>query len=187
MKENDPDIKLLVKKLGALARDAQVAMLIVHHPRKLHLGEHDRLTLDRVRGHSGIVQFARVIWGLEKPDPSRPDTVRCKVIKSNLGKKPFPFGFEITEEGLTWIDAPEEIKEETQFDKAKDLLKTLLNGGPVLSTEIFDEAKGAGLSEATVKRAKTAMKIVAKRESNRWFWALPGHKNIEPYIPENKK
>ena len=187
LKENDPHVKLLVQRLGALARDAQVAVCIVHHPRKLHLGEYDQLTLDRVRGHSGIVQFARVIWGLEKPDPATPDIVRCKVIKSNLGKKPLPFGFKISESGVRWTGAPEEPKEETQRDRAMDLLETTLKHGPVLATEVYEEAEGAGLGKNTIRRAQKAMHITSKKNGSdgRWYWSLPVHREIEPYIPEN--
>ena len=180
--ENDARVKTLVKRLGALARDAQVAILIVHHPRKLHLGEHDILTLDRVRGHSGIVQFARVIWALEKPDPGI-DVVRCKVIKSNLGSKPESFGFEFNEGGLTWEEAPEEIKQETQADKAADLLKALLKDGPRPAQDIYDEGNGAGLSQMALKRAKKVLRIVSVRKADRWIWSLPTR---EPYIPEDE-
>lgn len=184
LRENDPDVKFLIKKLGQLARDLQVALIIVHHPRKLQLGEYNIITLDRVRGHSGIIQFARVIWAVERPDPLTPDKARCKVIKSNLGRKPESFGFEILDEGIVWTDAPHEPKQETQRDKAADLLKTLLKTGPVPATEIYSEAEGAGISKATVTRAKKALGIGAYRKNNRWEWSFQSQREPEPYIPK---
>jgi len=174
-RENNPKIKKLMKRLGKLARDAQVAMLIVHHPRKLQFGEETTITLDRVRGHSAISQFARTIWAIEKPDPIAENIARCKMIKSNLGKKPRPFGFEILNDGVIWIDAPQDPIVETQYDRAINLLKNLLSSGPIPATEINDKAEEAGISIDTIRRAKKALNIKSIREGDRWLWSFPSN------------
>jgi hypothetical protein len=178
MRENDPQIKLIMKRLARLARDTRVPIMVVHHPRKLNLGEHDIITLDRVRGHSGIIQFVRMIWAVERPDPIIELRVRVKVIKSNLAMKPEPFGFEICpDEGLIYVDVPEDPRTESQKEKAADLILTLLNDGPKHSTEIYGEAEGAGISKNTIRRAKNTLGVVTRRDGERncWMWGFSSH------------
>ena len=96
-------------------------------------------------------------------------------LKNNLARFPEPLGFEISDAGLHFGEAPKAPRVETQADKACDLLRTLLDKGPVLSEELEKEAKGAGLSWDTMKRAKKRLRIIAKRNgvTRKWSWALP--------------
>jgi AAA domain len=63
--------------------------------------------------------------------------------------------------------------------EAEELLRNALATGPVAMKDIQAEAKEAGLSWATVRRAKERLGIVAERESHgrdgsgRWTWAMP--------------
>jgi putative DNA primase/helicase len=63
--------------------------------------------------------------------------------------------------------------------EAEELLRNALATGPVAMKDIQAEAKEAGLSWATVRRAKERLGIVAERESHgrdgggRWMWAMP--------------
>ena len=63
--------------------------------------------------------------------------------------------------------------------EAEELLRNALVTGPVAMKDIQAEAKEAGLSWATVRRAKERLGIVAERESHgrdgggRWTWAMP--------------
>lgn len=178
MDENDSRVKMLCKRIAVLARDTDISILAVHHPRKLRIGENDEITLDRVRGHSGIIQFARSIIAIEKPDVYS-DVRRIKSIKNNLARKPDSLGFEWVDDNIVWTEAPVEVKPETQYDKAVDLLKTVLQNGRVPSTEIYEEAAGAGISKATIRRAMKSLNIVCRKDSERWYWSFPA-----PYIPE---
>jgi hypothetical protein len=166
-----------VKWLAELARDTGKHVILTHHLRKRGmLDSNDHVTLDRVRGSSGITQMARMVWALDTPDPNLPEDRRLSVIKSNLAPKPDPLGFRIGSDGLVFGDAPEPPRQETQVDRAIELLQTILNDGPVASTVLKGEADGAAISWNTMKRAKAKLGVVAKRESNRWFWALPARK-----------
>jgi hypothetical protein len=182
--ESDARVKKIVKRLALLARDLQIALIIIHHPRKLRIGEFDELTLERVRGHSGIVQFARSIFGVETPNIHNPDGRRIKSLKLNLGKKPKNLGFTFGDRGLIWTDAPEPIKEETQTDKAIDLLRQTLGKEPVLAKDVFEQADHIGVSKETVKRAKKTLSIVSfrKPKDRRWWWSFPVETQIE--LPE---
>jgi len=171
--EDRSDIIGLISQLAELAMRTHVPVLGVHHLRKRGLLDNGRVELDRVRGSSAIVQLARCVWAVDRPDQLTPDVIRLQQIKNNLARWPDSCGFKITQEGVIFTDAPTEPKESTQRDKAADLLLALLRGGPMLATEIFAEGEGAALSKETLKRAKKALGIIAKREDNRWWWALP--------------
>jgi putative DNA primase/helicase len=66
----------------------------------------------------------------------------------------------------------------TAVDEAKQFLLAMLAAGPVLSKELLREAKSAGMSEMTVRRAKDALSIKARQVSGKqhggWVWELPG-------------
>jgi putative DNA primase/helicase len=63
--------------------------------------------------------------------------------------------------------------------EAEELLRNALATGPVAMKDIQAEAKEAGLSWATVRRAKDRLGVKAERESHgrdgggRWTWAMP--------------
>jgi hypothetical protein len=50
-----------------------------------------------------------------------------------------------------------------------------LADGPVAKTEIEDAAKGNAIAMRTLFRAKTELKVIAKRDgpSGTWTWRLP--------------
>jgi putative DNA primase/helicase len=63
--------------------------------------------------------------------------------------------------------------------EAEEFLREALAGGAVAVIDLKADAKEAGLSWATIRRAKDRLGVVAKRESHgrngggRWTWALP--------------
>lgn len=63
--------------------------------------------------------------------------------------------------------------------EAKDFLREVLRGGGVSREEIDREAKGAGIADITLRRAKRALNIRVRRVSQgnngrgAWFWELP--------------
>lgn len=60
-------------------------------------------------------------------------------------------------------------------EEAKKFLTDLLANGPVAKTEIEDAAKGNGIAERTLFRAKSELKVMAKRDGpgGTWTWRLP--------------
>ena len=67
---------------------------------------------------------------------------------------PDPFGFEITDEGLTFTECPEPNQRQSKLDEAEDLLKRALAEGPRPASEVKEEAKREGVSEHTLRRAR---------------------------------
>ena len=68
---------------------------------------------------------------------------------------------------------PDDNDESTALDDAVKFLRSELRDGPKPAKVIFGEARQAGHSERTIKRAKAALKAEAIKEATRWVWALP--------------
>lgn len=184
--ENASDVSEPMARLAVLARDRNIPIVVVHHLRKASQFESQgEVSIDRVRGSSAIVQFARSVIALDAPDPDGPNEVRVHMIKSNLCMPPAPIGFRFGAERIEYTAAPERPHPPTQLEKAKDLLRTLLQKAPMKATEVIHEGNAAGISERTLRLAKSRLGVVARREGGRkgvWMWALASaHQNPPPH------
>jgi hypothetical protein len=73
-------------------------------------------------------------------------------------------------------------KDSPSRDEAAEWLRDLLGPGPVATDEIMVEATAAGMTRATIRRAKVAIGAKAKKAGfaeSRWFWALPDPRPVE--------
>jgi hypothetical protein len=61
------------------------------------------------------------------------------------------------------------------LSEAKGFLLDMLTGGPMLTTALTAEAKGAGISPASLRRAKDALGVQAEKApgDGPWRWRLP--------------
>jgi hypothetical protein len=178
--ENSQEMLRVVKWLAELAKVSGKPVLLCHHLRKRGMQDAgEGVTLDRVRGSSAIVQTARVVWAMDRPDPTAPADIRLSVIKSNLGPKPDPVGVAIGDTGIRFDGAaPEPPRVETQEERARDWLLQMLKKGPMRTTEIEDHMDGLGISFVTAKRVKGKLGIVSIRQRDAdgrdyWMWSLP--------------
>lgn len=72
---------------------------------------------------------------------------------------------------------------QSALDQAREFLRDILQDGAVLADEIKAQAKKAGVTEHTLRRAKDKEKVKAKRQSQEgapsakwpWIWYLPGN------------
>lgn len=69
---------------------------------------------------------------------------------------------------------PAELLEATKF------LENLLARGPLMASELFDQAEQAGISRATLRRAKAELGITPRKTAEGWVWTLPGWKPPTP-------
>ena len=171
--ENSSQIVGLMTRLTSLARDCHVAVLVIHHVRKQQaLDDDGRISLDRVRGSSAIVQTPRVVWAVDRPDSSGNGQVRLYQIKNNLDPFPDELGFQITEKGLEYGSAPEALICLSPREEAKEFLRTLLADGPVLACEVAVKAEAEGIYKSTLERAKKELPIKSERANGKWSWKL---------------
>jgi hypothetical protein len=79
-------------------------------------------------------------------------------------------------------------QDQSERREAKEWLKDLLTDGPVAVKKIQGEAKAAGLSWMTVRRAKEALSVIASKSAYRggWEWRLEDaqHEDAHP-IPKS--
>jgi RecA/RadA recombinase len=174
-KENGNDeMKPVMKKLAGLAQKYNIAVLVVHHLNKPIAGVAPYpITIHRLRGASAIPQYCRSILALGSPDVNQPEKRRMDVIKLNLAKKPAPVGYELSDHGPLWGDAPEPPKERRAIDDALDFLEIALKDGPRLSEDVQGEAKAQKIGSNALRDAMKAMKVKPRREGGkdgRWFW-----------------
>jgi hypothetical protein len=184
--ENSSESLAAVQWLAALARDTGKAILLLHHLRKRGLLDGgNKVGLERLRGHSSIVQPARVVLALDAPDPNREGYKRLSVIKNNLSTFPEPVGFWVTKEGeMRFGDAPEAPQKATALERAMEALKDLLNEGPVPADKALAHLKEARISKRTAERAKARMGILSRSEGDHWLWELPPN-GAEPTSRDN--
>ena len=85
-------------------------------------------------------------------------------------------------------------------EAAEEFLREALAGGPVSQKELKHDAEGAGLSWATVRRAKDRLGVKAQRQSEegatrghgQWYWSLhvqgahPKDEHLDEHLEENE-
>jgi hypothetical protein len=177
---NPRDTRTIVSLLAYIARGTGKPVLLTHHLRKRTSADRNgRITPERLLGSSVIAQVARVIWALDVPNPAEPNNRRLMVIKNNLGPFPEPLGMTIGDDGLHFGPPPQEVlppraaSPGSEFNRAAALLQELLANGPLPANHVIAQARAAGLSEPTLKRAKRWLGIKSNKLPGEWQWELP--------------
>jgi hypothetical protein len=73
------------------------------------------------------------------------------------------------------MQAATESRSPAARDHAKKFLAEMLAAGPVPKTDIEDAAEGNGIAERTLRRAKSDLGVIARKdaESGGWTWHMP--------------
>jgi putative DNA primase/helicase len=180
--------------LAELARRTGVAILGVHH---LSKGTAGRDPTERLSGSVAFGAVARVVMITAQGEGGGRVLMRSK---SNLGRDDGGFEYEVEERELpnaaiaaTVIRWGAQIEgrardvlaaTETQnvdagaasaLSVAKRWLEDLLSDGPVAVREVESAALAAGMAWATIRRAKDAAGVEARKGAmdQGWTWALP--------------
>lgn len=157
--------------------------------------------LERVTGSLAFGALARIVLATAKiNDGDNVKRIVCRA-KSNIGLDTGGFEYSLDEKEVQagifssyalWGDAlqgnardllnePESNSfgedSKSALDSAKDFLVELLMSGEYAQKNIQEEAKGAGHSWATVRRAKGELNIIASKSmlDKRWYWKLPSY------------
>jgi hypothetical protein len=199
-------VRGVLAPLAVLAAKHKVAIVVVTHLRK---GEGPAMY--RSMGSLAFVAAARGVWAVA-PDPCDP-TGRRRLflpVKNNLGNDLTGLAYTLStthspndQPVVEWDSAPVTISADealgaghggngdgrsddagSALEEAMDWLREILAEGPVPTTEVQETAREAGLSWATVKRARPKIGAKAKRDGfgrgGSWLWHIPGGIGAQP-------
>lgn len=181
----DQDIRVALTPLCKMADEVGVAVIVVRHLNKASGAQ----AIYRGGGSIGIVGAARCSFLVAKD----PDDERLRVfagVKNNLAPMPPSLSFSVEGVGgaskVAWggisshgadalLAVPSSSKQSTTLDEAKGFLKDLLADGQVDAKEVQKEAASAGITAATLRRAKKVLHIRVEKQSFKggWGWTLP--------------
>lgn len=191
------EVRRALQPLVDLGAGLRAAVLGISHFSK---GSAGREPTERVAGSLAFGAVARIVMCVAKikgKDGDDDKRILARA-KSNIG--PDDGGFEyaieqaeldghpgITASTIVWGDTvqgtarelladaesePEASDETSALDDAVQFLRSELQGGPIAAKVIFREARDAGHSERTIKRAKAAVGAESRKEKSGWVWAL---------------
>jgi len=181
---SNAEIRGLLSPLAAMAARRKVAVLCVTHLRKSPGN-----AVHRAIGSIAFAAAARAVWAVA-PDPADVECRLLLAVKQNLSASAAGMAFRILAPGGTarveWeagvvnltandvLGGVELQQGQSARSEAIEWLRDLLADGPVAQGTIRSEAESAGLSWATVRRAKDALGVVAKKSTYHggWEWRL---------------
>ena len=199
----DQHARSILAPLKKLAADTEVAILVIRHLTK----SGGPNPLYRGGGSIGIIGAVRSGM-MVAPDPED-QTGERRILastKSNLSKKPASIAYRFSVNGevatLVWdgpssytakslLAQPKEEEPPEDRNAAEDagnFLSGELAGGRRLYQELLAEAKKAGISEITLRRAKAQLGVQSQKsetEDGPWYWGFPNSEGQVPPPPED--
>lgn len=180
----DQDIRRVLFRLAGLAEEERVTVLVVRHLNKATGGN----PLYRGGGSIGIIGAARSGL-LVAADPDDDNKRVMAVSKYNLTVRPPALSFQVITATngvgrIEWLGTSEHTastllaipsgKEGAPIDRATAFLEEVLRGGPVARQAIDAMRRAAGISDATLRRAKDELGVEARKDglSGPWLWYL---------------
>jgi putative DNA primase/helicase len=191
---SNAEVRGILAPLAALAARFGVAVLCVTHLRKSA-----GAAIYRAISSIAFTAAARAVWAVGS-DPEDGDRRLLLTVKQNLSASADGLAFRIEtqnnvprlawEPGAVTLDANEVLgnvdmqQDQSERREAKEWLKDFLADGPVAVKKIQGEAKAAGLSWMTIRRAKEALLVVASKSAYQggWQWRLKDAHPIDTQV-----
>lgn len=183
------EIRGLLAPLGAIAERHRVAVVAVTHLNKSGGGP----AIYRAMGSLAFAAAARAAWAVSK-DKDDPRRRLLLPIKNNIAPDTGGLAYRIEPLGVdgcpavAWEPDPVNVSADdalagdrdegggrTERDDAAEWLAVLLAHGPRPARDVEHDARDAGCSIATVRRAKAAIGVVSRKPAfgGPWEWTLP--------------
>ncbi|MGA1676293.1 MAG: AAA family ATPase [Pseudomonadales bacterium] len=201
------EVRRGLQPLVDLAAHMRCALLGITHFSK---GTGGRDPVERLTGSLAFGAFARVVLVAAKYRTEGDDGLGKRLFcraKSNIGPDEGGFHYTLDQaeldtdpgifasavhwgagvrgqalELLARADATDEGGEGSALSDAKKFLSETLGTGPVASKTMMAEAKSLGHAEATIRRAKKALKVESFKMGEQWFSRLLGHEAANTLI-----
>jgi archaellum biogenesis ATPase FlaH len=168
-----------IRRLQDIARKNKTAVVLIAHPNK----SSGQKALYRVGGSIDLVGATRSVLFCGE-DPDTPGQSAAVHIKTNVGPKGTSIGFTCRDGRFSWTGActltadrfdekPSRGSSSPRSD-AVTFLKELLHEGPMSAESVLEEGRKAGISERTLRRAKSELGVLVKKNSfdGGWTWSL---------------
>ena len=187
----DQSVRRALHRLSKLAEDTRAAVVVVRHLNKATGGN----PLYRGGGSIGIIGAARAGMLVARD----PDDANGRVLastKCNLAAEPESLSFHLEQHdeasrvvwdgvsahgaGMLLADSD---GDPSALDEAKEIVADILAAGPVASPDLRRRALGEGVTERTMRRARSALGCVKAKQgmAGGWTWELPNR--AEPGQP----
>jgi putative DNA primase/helicase len=192
----DQDVRRALAPLAAILERTGCAGLLIRHLNKAQASA----ALYRGGGSIGIIGAAR--FGLLVAKDPDDDTARILApTKCNIGPEPPALRYRL--EGAPGSDAARVVWDaaaivsfnaadllaasdeanRSELDEARAWLKDYLSGGARPADDALREGRKAGITDATLRRAKRALAVESTKSGfgseGRWAWSLPDHITAE--------
>jgi len=152
MNENEASAKGVLQSLATMAQETGTAFIIIHHLRKPSgRDKNSAPTLNQVRGHSGITQFAPSVIAIEYAGNEEPRFLYH--LKMNLTEAPNSLSFDIGPWGPSFSEHSTDQVKRAITDECLEWLKDLLQSGPMTTIDIMVASKRAGYTRDVMRRA----------------------------------
>ncbi len=181
----DAEVRRVLGPLALMAERTEVAVVGIMHLNK----NEQRKALYRALNSIAFVAAARAVFAVAE-DHDAEGRVLFLPLKMNMASKPPGLAYRLDGPRIVWdsepvtadaesalrgADLPEERAERVQ---AVEVLRELLQAGPMKAEAVKKEASVAGVSERTLYRAKAALRVKARRvgglgSAGWWEWELP--------------
>ena len=208
------DVRGTLEPLGDMASRLRVAVVSITHFSK----GSGQSAVNSFIGSIAFVAAARAAFIVTR-DPESEDPARRLFVqaKNNLAADHGGLAFRVEQRmvgndilasAIAWesekvtrnadeiLAASRDTKSTPERVEAEEFLREFLRAGPRAATEVEAEAKDAGLSWATVRRAQKSLRIKPYRKAEsgdglgkqgRWYWALPNTEDApkvlkSPYV-----
>lgn len=200
---NNSAVRSLLMPVGDFAEKNNVGVIGISHFSK----NEKNSAQSRVMGSLAFIAAARVGYAVIKDKDSPNESERLFLpLKNNLANDKGGHSFTVESCTVNGIETSKiqwtnkvvtQTAEELMsihhgggraLAEAEDFLVDLLGSGDVLQIDVFEKAKEAGISDATLRRAKYKLKVNSYREkikNGRWFWNLPKEENSDDVDDES--
>jgi hypothetical protein len=195
----DNQVRRVLAPLAKLAERNDLAVLTIMH---LNKGQGADL-IGRIGGSVAFTGAARslLVFGADPQDPDGEDgTGRVLAQRGNLARRAASLAYRIEGRVIDGSEGPIETsrlvclgesearadellaavstsEERTERDEATEFLRAELEGGPRSAKDVKVAARDAGISDATLRRAKTQLGVSSERVggaagAGHWEWSL---------------
>lgn len=199
------DVRRSLQVVVDFAQEFNCAVVGITHFAK---GTSGSSPADRIIGSQAFTALARMVWSAAK----REDENDCILVraKSNISTLDGGIRYQIESETVleniettktAWLGTIEGTAKEllneaestegsgSTVDLAKEFLIDLLSPVEKMpASEVQEEAKNAGYSVASIRRAKDNLNIKPFKDGSAWYWKLPSiFKDVPEVLPEHKQ